>query len=358
MQHPHESADATFAHLWQQPQSGRCARQNEVSRDTEPHHVVSRLCGAPFGAWLGAECSLESPRTCVSAQLAGQLPNRLITMNQPDSPTPRSTRPQLFSAPNFDPESLRQPDERTGILATIDCERGRNGGGDGKASRQATWWVLGSMVLLLGAAGMAWVHQVESSRGALREQTVVASAPLSVAGLPADGSASAAAGAAVIETVSHDAPPLLRASFPYAASNLSAALSKPDSPQSATDQSDPVVATDEGAAITKPQEAAKPGDHTIRTASARAMQVKATPRSQPVVTGRKASSQDTDAELLAAMLPHLRRTKGVVDGPTSPAHQRRCGHVADAAVAACRVRFCNGRGGQDGACPSGEGLTR
>lgn len=60
-------------------------------------------------------------------------------------------------------------------------------------------------------------------------------------------------------------------------------------------------------------------------------------------------SANDDAELLAAMLPHLKR-RGTI--PTSPAYERRCGQLEGQAAADCRTKFCNGREGVDAACPS------
>jgi hypothetical protein len=65
--------------------------------------------------------------------------------------------------------------------------------------------------------------------------------------------------------------------------------------------------------------------------------------------------RDEDAALLAAMLPHLRST---IEGPTSPAFEKRCGALNGDALAECRIKFCNGRQGDDLACPSAESGRR
>ena len=64
---------------------------------------------------------------------------------------------------------------------------------------------------------------------------------------------------------------------------------------------------------------------------------------------RAGTAPDTDAELLAAMLPHLKRS---VLAPTSPAYEKRCGQLTGEAAVDCRAKFCNGRQGVDAACPA------
>ncbi|MBX3618820.1 MAG: hypothetical protein KF891_02335 [Rhizobacter sp.] len=64
---------------------------------------------------------------------------------------------------------------------------------------------------------------------------------------------------------------------------------------------------------------------------------------------RKSPVENDDAELLAAMLPHLKRHDVAI---TSPAFERRCGQLTGDAAARCKDTFCNGREGADAACPS------
>ena len=64
---------------------------------------------------------------------------------------------------------------------------------------------------------------------------------------------------------------------------------------------------------------------------------------------RSARVADSDAELLAAMLPHLKR---IPPAPSSPAYEKRCGQLIGDAAVDCRAKFCKGREGADAACPA------
>lgn len=78
-----------------------------------------------------------------------------------------------------------------------------------------------------------------------------------------------------------------------------------------------------------------------------------TPRRAPPTANAKPSTKkptlDDDADLLAAMLPHLKRS---AVSPTSPAYEKRCGQLAGEAAADCRAKFCSEKQGADAACPA------
>ncbi|WOB07044.1 hypothetical protein [Piscinibacter gummiphilus] len=150
--------------------------------------------------------------------------------------------------------------------------------------------------------------------------------------------ASAADGAASIETVATPvAVAAASADAASVASNVAASLNNIQHALASADALEPrktakPVAPKE-AAVTAPS--AK--DTTVATRGA-------APLPKPTT-----KSANDDAELIAAMLPHLKR-RGTA--PTSPGYEKRCGHLDGDAAVDCRVKFCNGREGVDAACPS------
>jgi hypothetical protein len=254
-------------------------------------------------------------------------------MNQPQNPVPpRGDRPQLFKAPSAASKAnaKRHADFGPSILATIDGGQARF---TSPRDRLPVKRVLFMGVLALVAAATYVGVKFSATRMAAPRDAVVARAPLPATAKPADvptpaPQAVAMQGVAAIETVT---PASSAASS--AAPNMAASL---NNIQLALDRSEPAAlpAKDKGAA----KEVAKP-----RAAA-------------PVVTGpgktaakTVPSSEVADADLLAAMLPHLKR--GVAT-PTSVAYEKRCGQLTGEAVVDCRAKFCNGRQGVDAACPA------
>lgn len=107
--------------------------------------------------------------------------------------------------------------------------------------------------------------------------------------------------------------------------------------------------------------AAQPAD----SPSASQQPVKAVKPTRRQEAGRTASSSapvarkatpnaelDSDAALLAAMLPYLHRSPALAGtAPRSAAFDKRCGGLQGTASAKCRVTFCEGLEGHDAACP-------
>jgi hypothetical protein len=261
-------------------------------------------------------------------------------MNQPQNPAPpRGDRPQLFKAPSAASKSnanaRRHADFGPSILATID-------GGQTRFARRRDR-LSARRVLLMGAlallvAGTYVGVKFNASRVAASPEVVVARAPLPVVvkavevptPVPA-APASVVQGAAAIETVAAVLAPPTAASS--SAANLATSLTNI---QLALDRSEPAAAVKEKLAT---KEAVK-----LRAAApASADATKPANKTAP-------ASEIADADLLAAMLPHLKR--GMV-APTSPAYEKRCGPLTGEAAVDCRAKFCNGREGADAACPVG-----
>jgi hypothetical protein len=311
-------------------------------------------------------------------------------------------RPQLFGAGPAPRQA--QADFGPSILATID------GGGPRFSKRRSRsrrssklWFVMLGLPLAAGAVFVAMRQPAPSGTGvpAVTPSAVAASVPKAVrlaAAAPASAAMAAAsvpvnAGAATIETVvalpsvASSAVPLAPLP-PVAASGAMASASaavKPIPPaaetaapaavaavaKSANDKpavaskstSKPVASQDNGkssrksAAIAK--EPSKPADTRLATrgdkpsAAAASASAVAPTAAKPATRG----TPDTDAELLAAMLPHLQRMSAE-PAPRSPAYDKRCGQTKGKAAESCRVKFCNGRQGADPACPATTGAAR
>ncbi|MBC7954668.1 MAG: hypothetical protein H7Y33_02190 [Cytophagales bacterium] len=255
-------------------------------------------------------------------------------MNQPQNPVPpRGDRPQLFKAPGATKANAkRHADFGPSILATIDGGQARfTVSRDRSPARRVLW--MGALALLVAATYVG--VKFNASRVAAAPDVVVARAPVPVVvkavEVPASAPQVAAVqGAAAIETVASVLVPLAAASAP--ASNMAASL---NSIQLALDRSEPAPAVKEKVATkeaVKHRGAAPASPASTRTAS----------KTAP-------ASEIADADLLAAMLPHLKR--GVV-APSSPAYEKRCGQSTGEAAVDCRAKFCNGRQGVDAACPA------
>lgn len=274
-------------------------------------------------------------------------------MTQPDKPVPaRGARPQLFGEPSASqPGKSRQPDFGPSILATIDgAPRRDSRARDATPLKRVLWMSLLALgvVVVYFAVKLGMLPSASSSQPA--QAVVVAQAPapvfktvepLAVAVPVAQvaSAASAADGAASIETVA--TPVLVAASADAAtpaASNVAASLNNIQQVLASADAPEPRKAA-KPATPKEPAVTARPST-TDTTVAMRG----AAPAPKPTT-----KSANDDAELIAAMLPHLKR-RGTA--PTSPGYEKRCGHLNGDAAVDCRVKFCNGREGVDAACPS------
>lgn len=315
--------------------------------------------------------------------------------------TPRA-RPQLFGAPR-----AAQPlnDFGPSILATIDGGQPRF---SNRRRRQSKlWWlVLGVPVAAAALYGAVRINTAQPSMAA--QASAVNAAPKAV---PVVQAASAVArvaaapassvvpqGAATIETVAQAASaPTTGVRVPIAAAAASGAalpvlvaavaappptVAQPVPPLMAPVESKPSTASiEKPPAVSRPEVVAAKPPRTERSKdsgkdSSKAVKPSAESRSkekQPAQaeaaspaktrladasgTGKAPyveparGTPDSDAELLAAMLPHLQRLSAAPAPPTSPAYNKRCGTQKGKAADACRVKFCNGRQGSDAACP-------
>lgn len=257
-------------------------------------------------------------------------------MDQPPNPNPpRGARPQLFSVPadkKPGAPARGQADFGPSILATIDGGQSRMANTPDRSALKRT------LVLAVLAMSVAAVYlslkfsDVRPEAAPAVEIAAVAPVAVPVAAKPVEPAVVAASqpegqGAAAIETVALAVSPAA-ASAPAADQPLNVAASQRDIQQT-LERSEPA-----------PAPKAKPASKSVapvRTATAPKTTAKPT----------KAPQRDTDADLLAAMLPHLARGAG----STSPAYERRCGQLTGDAAAECRAKFCNGREGVDAACP-------
>ncbi len=145
--------------------------------------------------------------------------------------------------------------------------------------------------------------------------------------------ATVAQGAAAIETVAQPAVP---PSTPAAGSapNVAASL---NNIQLALNIAEPAAPAKQDKVVGKET---APRRTPVPTSSS-------TPK--PVAKAAPAPDTAADADLLAAMLPHLKRS---APAPTSPDYEKRCGKMTGDAAVDCRAKFCNGRQGVDAACPA------
>jgi len=232
----------------------------------------------------------------------------------------------LFNAPaSAAATAKRHADFGPSILATID-------GGQARFARPRDR-LPGKGLLIVGALALmvaAGYLGVKFSGSRAAPEAAVPAAPV-LRAVEAAPSASQpqsviAQGAAAIETV---APAVVPASA-SAASQPSTAATSLNNIQLALDRSEPVQAKKEVVTSKEAQ----------------------TPRRAPPTVNVKSSAKpavDDDADLLAAMLPHLKR--GAV-APTSPAYEKRCRQLTGEAAADCRAKFCSGKQGADAACPA------
>lgn len=255
-------------------------------------------------------------------------------MNQPpQEPTSRSARPQLFAAPST--AKRHQADFGPSILSTIDGRQARYATSSDRFSSRKWLWA-GMLMLVLAAAyagarfGMGAPAEGPASVVASKS---VAPTPVAAAVLPlpepaASAAPSPASGVASIETVAATASAASQPQVVAGANSIQKALEQPE----------PV-----------PQPAARPAAPAVKPAPAgpvtRSAKVDSATSASKSVTP-KTGAIDNDAALLAAMLPHLSRTRAA----SSPEYEKRCGSLTGDAAAECRVRFCTGRQGTDTAC--------
>lgn len=270
-------------------------------------------------------------------------------MTQPDKPVPaRGARPQLFGEPSASKASKsRHPDFGPSILATIDGTPRRDPRvRDATPLKRVLWMSLLAIGVVVVYFAVKFGMLPEASSSPAATPTVVAAQtpapevkvvePVAPAAPAASAAASATGGAASIENVAM--PAVAAASAASAATpapNVAASLNNIQQVLSRAEAPEPRKAAAAKPVAPKDTPAAK--DATMAT------------RSAPPPPKPSAKAANDDAELLAAMLPHLKRGG---PSPTSPAYEKRCGQLAGDAAVECRVKFCNGREGVDAACPS------
>ena len=270
-------------------------------------------------------------------------------MTQSDHAVPRrGERPQLFGGSIG--ARPRQPDFGPSILATIDgtAQRDVRRRAHITPLKRVVWMSLLALcvVTMYFVVKFGMLSNGSMTSPSFDAQPVVAAQAAERARQPAAVQPSAA--------MTADAPAVGAASIENVASVASApAASAPATAMAASlNGIHQTLARSEPASsavrrTTAPaREVAKPttkvrGDARQTSVAARP----AAPAAKPVST----KSVNDDADLLAAMLPHLKR-RGTA--PTSPAYERRCGRLEGEAAGECRAKFCNGREGVDAACPS------
>lgn len=265
-------------------------------------------------------------------------------MTQPQNPAPpRGERPQLFSAPSSAKSAAakRHADFGPSILATIDGGQARFAAPRDRAPAKRVL-LIGVLALVIAAAyvGVKFNASRQAAEVVPTPVLPVVAAPTTPVAVKAtEDSASAplvavAQGAAAIETV---AQPVVPASAQAASSapNVAASL---DNIQLALNISEPAPAKNGTKVAVKEPSLAYRG---VAPASPKT--------NKPAPQAAPAPDTSADAALLAAMLPHLKRS---APAPTSPDYEKRCGTMTGDAALDCRAKFCNGRQGVDAACPA------
>jgi hypothetical protein len=266
-------------------------------------------------------------------------------MTHPEQPASgRGARPQLFSASAAQkPQKRRssgQPDFGPSILATIDGGTARHGTSpDRLPLRRVLWMSLAALAAVALYFGVKFAVSPASAPewASAPRQNLAAAAPQIQ---PLTEPASASQGAAAIENVAVPAP------APGAASSVAPQASA--SVQQMLEREEPTVVRT--AALAAPAQR-KPAEKSTDRATDRPAAKAAAPAPAPQTAANKKAAGDRDTDLLAAMLPHLKRRELA---PTSPAYDKRCGQLSGSAAEECRARFCNGRQGSDAACPAAQ----
>lgn len=275
-------------------------------------------------------------------------------MTQPDKPVPAGgARPQLFGEPAASKSSKpRQPDFGPSILSTIDGNPRRDARASDATPLKRVLWMSGLALAIVAVYFLVKFGMLPDSSPAPAASVVAVPTPVPtvkpvepvVVAAPVVAAASASDGAASIENVAA-APAASSAELSTTTPNVTASLNNIQQVLARPDTAEPHQAVkpavpNEPVRVTKANAVAKETAPPARTAS---------PAPKPSVK----AGNDGDAELLAAMLPYLKR-RGTT--PTSPAYEKRCGQLTDdAAAVECRAKFCTGREGVDAACPSAVG---
>lgn len=265
-------------------------------------------------------------------------------MTQPQNPAPpRGERPQLFNAPSSAKQAAakRHADFGPSILATIDGGQARFAAPRDRVPAKRVL-LIGVVALVIAAAyvGVKFNASRQAAEVVPMPVLPVAAAPTTpVVVKVTEDSASGplvavAQGAAAIETV---APPVVPASAQTASSapNVAASL---NNIQLALNISEPASAKRDNKVVGKEPSSTSRG---VAPASPKT--------NKPAAQAAPVPDTTADAALLAAMLPHLKRS---VPAPTSPDYEKRCGKMTGDAALDCRAKFCNGRQGVDAACPA------
>lgn len=266
-------------------------------------------------------------------------------MTQPEKPdSSRGTRPQLFGAPTE--RKSRQPDFGPSILATIDSVPRRDRRSSDALSLKR---VLVMAAVALAATGVYFGLKLSAPKPSAMPHASVAqpndvvpasalpekpaeTALSSTAPAVLTAAPEGASGAAAIETVAA-LPRVVAASAADSAPNVAASMSNIQQVLARSHDGD-VSNAEQGPARKAPS---KPKESpSARVAS-------------PTAKAVAKSGKDSDADLLAAMLPHIKRSAPL---PTSPAYDKRCGPLGGDAASDCRAKFCAGREGVDAACPA------
>ena len=268
-------------------------------------------------------------------------------MTQPQNPVPpRGARPQLFKEPSAKPSTSRakhHADFGPSILATIDGKQARFATPRDHLSAKRVM-LMGVVALVIAAVYMGVKfnasRQVAVQEAAAPQSLPVAAAPTTpVVEKAAEAAASAplatvAQGAAAIETVAQTVAPV-SAQTASSAPNVAASL---NNIQLALNISEPAPARKES----------RPAAKESPVVTYRGAAPAAPSTAKPVTKAAPTLDTVADADLLAAMLPHLKRNAAA---PTSPDYEKRCGKMTGDAALDCRSKFCNGRQGEDAACP-------
>ncbi len=266
-------------------------------------------------------------------------------MNQPQNPVPpRGARPQLFKEPSVKPAVSRakhHADFGPSILATIDGKQARFATPRDHISAKRVM-LMGVLALVIAAAYVG-VKFNASRQAAVPEAAPTPALPVAAApATPVVASAAEAAASAPSTTVAQGGAAIETVAQPVVSASAQAAGSAPNV---ATSLNNIQLALN----ISEPASAKKDSKVAGKEPLSYRGAAPASPGpAKPVTKAAPAPDTVADADLLAAMLPHLKRN---APAPTSPDYEKRCGKMTGDAAVDCRAKFCNGRQGADAACP-------
>ncbi len=270
-------------------------------------------------------------------------------MNQPQNPVPpRGARPQLFKEPSAKPAGSRakgHADFGPSILATIDGKQARFATSRDRISAKRVM-LMGVLALVIAAAYVG-VKFNASRQAAVPEAAPPQALPVAAApATPVVEKAAEAAASAPLTTVAQGAAAIETVAQPNVSAPAQAAGSEPNvatrltNIELALNISEPAPAKKDSKVV---------GKEPLSYRGAAPASASASPGpAKPVTKAAPAPDTVADADLLAAMLPHLKRN---APAPTSPDYEKRCGKMTGDAAVDCRAKFCNGRQGADAACP-------